>query len=223
MGKSLDKPIANILIGGVVFFVVVAAVIYLLHYLSSGSGKDTIILLLIVGCSILVMGALGFMGMGYSMLALGNSSEAFALPEGSVRALIALMLIILFSISMMHVYGSLSNANMKSIPAVLDPESTNNLPQGFIRSSDKKTVYYLEGPSQAGVDFAKQLLTMFATLITSITSFYFGARSSESAASKARVETAVKGSVGANESSESAASKARAESAAKDSGVAKGT
>ena len=41
---------------------------------------------------------------------------------------------------------------------------------------DGLTVYFREPKNQAAEDFAKQLLVLIGTLVTSVTSFYFGSR-----------------------------------------------
>ncbi len=52
----------------------------------------------------------------------------------------------------------------------------------WMNDEPRYTVYYHDG-SAAGNDFAKQLLVMIGTLMTSVTSFYFATKSSSPASS----------------------------------------
>lgn len=79
---------------------------------------------------------------------LSNTSYAFALPPGSVRATIALLLILLFAILALFLFTQIS--------AVADDESK---------------------VSVEGIRFANQVLTTLSTLVVAVAGFYFGTRS----------------------------------------------
>lgn len=87
----------------------------------------------------------------YSVLGLASPKEALGLPDGSVRAIIALMLLVLFSLVSIYLYNNVAH---------LDPK----LP-GY----------------QGALDLAKQLITLLGTLVTAVASFYFGANAVSSA------------------------------------------
>jgi hypothetical protein len=96
----------------------------------------------------LLLGALALVSVAFSLFELSDKTQALGLPEGSIRAVIALSLIVLFAILSVYLYASLIGQNANSPNA----------------------------------DFAKQLLVLVGTLVTSVASFYFGSRSAASAA-----------------------------------------
>jgi IPT/TIG domain-containing protein len=86
--------------------------------------------------------SLAIVAVAFSVAGLSDDTQALGLPEGSVRAAIALSLIVVFAITIIYFYAS-----MKDAPA--------------------------NAPS---VDFAKQVFAVLGTLVTSVSSFYFGSR-----------------------------------------------
>jgi nitrogen fixation/metabolism regulation signal transduction histidine kinase len=121
----------------------------------------------------------------FSILGLTNKDQAMGLPEGSIRAVIALSLIVLFAILSVFLYQSISigGARFK-----IDEMSTADRAE-FIRSHTNardiqssetkgKPGFYdvtYRSANPASEDFAKQLLVLLGTLMTAITSFYLGA------------------------------------------------
>jgi hypothetical protein len=94
----------------------------------------------------LLLGALAIVSVAFSLFELSDKTQALGLPEGSIRAVIALSLIVLFAILSVYLYASLTSQK---------PDSPNT-------------------------DFAKQLLVLVGTLVTSVASFYFGSRAAAS-------------------------------------------
>jgi hypothetical protein len=166
--------------GAVVIAIIVASVYSLkvtemsavvgLPMLSIGA----VIILLILLCSMAVV---------FASFDLQDKTQALALPEGSIRAVIALMLIVLFAILCIYLYGSLATGQTSSL-GLLDEGTRTTLVNTYgapnvvaIAKSDGKFDVWLRQPaSPDGVDFAKQLLVLVGTLVTSISSFYFGSR-----------------------------------------------
>lgn len=172
--------------GGVV---VAIALIWILYKVTSGWTTDTIRtivglpLIVILGVTVLLI-VIGLVAFSFQAIKLGNRKEALGLPSGSVRAIIALMLLVIFSIMSIFLYNSLS------VPAVAKLEHVN---QQAIDSLSSRvavlgkqaedpaksgpdalyTVSYFEANGQAG-DIAKQLIVMLGTLVTAVASFYFG-------------------------------------------------
>jgi len=92
-----------------------------------------------------------------SSLDMGDRTQALGLPRGSVRALIALSLIIVFAMTSIFLTNEL-----------------NVVPYTGVNG----TVAFRE-PSTEKVRFAQQLLTTVSTLVVAVSSFYFGTRSGE--------------------------------------------
>src|ERR1043165_6370724 len=68
-------------------------------------------LILIVGVLVLVT-LLGLLTAVFSSLSLANPNEALGLPSGSVRAVIALMLILVFAVMAIFFYSSLGSGDV---------------------------------------------------------------------------------------------------------------
>jgi TRAP-type C4-dicarboxylate transport system permease small subunit len=129
----------------------------LLHYFNTVPQDETTIklpLLVIIGVMAL-FATLALVAVTFSVAGLSDKSQALGLPEGSVRAAIALSLIVIFAILAIYLYDSINS----------------------IKTSD-----YGDG-QKAATDFAKQAFTVVGTLMTSVASFYFASRASTPTAS----------------------------------------
>ena len=107
----------------------------------------TLPLLAISGVSVLLV-SLALVSISFATFGLSDKTQALGLPEGSIRAVIALSLLVIFAIVAFSLFASLSAATK---------------------------------PPAEAVDFAKQLLTLVGTLVTSLSSFYFGAKTATGA------------------------------------------
>ena len=140
-----------------------------------------------------LLGVLAAMAIAFKTMHLANQTQALGLPEGSVRAVIALSLILIFAVVTVYLFSDLSNCKSvvevdksgKPVKTVSAPVSTStvvtntagtttttvttNDPNKPLPVSDEQ-----KARAAASQDFAKQLLIMLGTLITSLTSFYFG-------------------------------------------------
>lgn len=102
--------------------------------------------MLVVAGVIALLGAIGFLVVVFAFFNLQNSNQALGLPDGSVRAVVALMLLIIFSILAVYYFEELA-----------------------------------KGVATQRADFAKQVVALMGTLLTAVTTFYFGAKSSSDA------------------------------------------
>ena len=155
-------------------------------------------ILAIFGIMILI-GTLALTSTLFQRLGLANPSEALALPTGSVRAAIALALVVLFAIIAIMLFQSLADPQRNIIRLEglkqADFDAMSKEPRNRILSvqpgaclataatapagsppSSCYTVELMQGTSQDAIDVAKQLLTLIGTLMTSVTSFYFASR-----------------------------------------------
>lgn len=146
-------------------------------------------ILAIFGIMIL-FGSLSLIAAVFARYGLDNRSQALALPKGSIRAAIALALVVLFTILSIMVYQSVSepykipNLSLTEKDNVVK-EPTNRIlaivPQRCTNpcmSDDQLyTVHVLRPSGQESTDLGKQLLILIGTLMTSVTSFYFASRS----------------------------------------------
>jgi len=182
-------------------------------------------ILAIFGIMIL-LGALALVSTLFNRLGLSAKAEALALPPGSIRATIALSLIVLFALLAVMLYQSLSDpgpvtlrglteaakqqlvsdpsigsvqvkpvacpaatgasaAGAPAAPASAASAVAGSLDPCVAGATFKYDVQIGHAPSSAAVDFAKQLLTLIGTLMTSVVSFYFAAKSTETVVTKA--------------------------------------
>jgi hypothetical protein len=109
--------------------------------------------LLIVGGAVIFLLVLGVLVLIFTRLGLTNPAFALGLPDGSIRAVIALILILVFFVIALYIYISVANPAAGAAP-----------------------------PSQDAIKLAQQILTTLSTLVVAISAFYFGATSVAQAA-----------------------------------------
>jgi hypothetical protein len=155
---------------------------------------DTDMAWLIIGGIFLIL-LLALIPFVFSAIGLEDKDEALGLPTGSVRAAIALLLLLLFALVPVYLFTKISASdNLVSI-AGLDAAAKDqfardyknfnpvfvDIPKDEKHPTDTFTVYYHEPRDPASTDFAKQMLVLLGTLATAVASFYFGAKTSTSA------------------------------------------
>ncbi len=184
-GGAIAIILGVVVIGGALFF--------LGQWMtkSAVSPEVRLPLLAIAGVVVLLV-TLALVAVSFAALKLTDSTQALALPEGSVRAVLALSLVVLFAIMTIYLFGSLSSGEVKRLDGL-----TEALRSSFVKSApasgitivaeavdsatQQHTVFYQVGQTPASQDFAKQLLVLIGTLVTSVSSFYFGTRAAASA------------------------------------------
>jgi hypothetical protein len=157
-------------------------------------------ILAVIGVLVVFL-ALTLVAVTFAAFNLSDRTQALALPEGSVRAVIALSLVMLFAILSVYLYGSLSRGGTIVTSAPLNRASKDDLTKKLgtqvlytetaagdpnpAADQDKATykVHYRETGNPASEDFAKQMLVLLGTLVTAVSSFYFGAKTATSATS----------------------------------------
>jgi len=163
-----------------------------------GGGEQAQLPLLAIGGVILLILLLTIVSMVFSLLGLTNKDQAMGLPEGSIRSVIAISLIVLFAILAVFLYDGIKYGTVYEIKNLSDaqrlqfikdhPAAPNiqSFPNGTA-TADNQPLYDVtySSANPASDDFAKQLLVLLGTLMTAITSFYLGAGTATSAASQA--------------------------------------
>jgi hypothetical protein len=149
---------------------------------------------------LILFGALALVATLFQRLGLSDATQALALPEGSIRAAIAMALIVLFAIISIMLYQSLATPDKPHEIAGLTADQKNKLlseslsnqltgrilavvPSCSVADEDpcgdentRYKVLLLEPQGREAADLAKQLLVLIGTLMTSLTSFYFASR-----------------------------------------------
>jgi hypothetical protein len=157
-----------------VLFVILALSLIMLLFISASAQSYGLSLILVFG----VISLLVVLTIASTVLRHINAcrtSEALGLPPGSVRAIIALSLIVIFAIMAVYMYGDLSTR-----PMTLFSNMTTVYPNGTI-SSFLNSTDIIHEPNQAQKDFSLQALTTVSTLVVALAGFYFGTRSVETA------------------------------------------
>jgi hypothetical protein len=170
-------------------------------------------LIVIAGVTLLLI-VIALVAFSFSVLGLGSAQDALGLPDGSVRAIIALMLLVLFSIMSIFLYNSIASRQPQTLMHVTLAGIDDLRSRAVIIHQQKETSAVAQGapphgqaqPSAAPAagaaaepmfsvtfrelsgpadDIAKQLIVMLGTLVTAVASFYFGSASVASASAAA--------------------------------------
>ena len=116
-------------------------------------------------------------------LGLTDPGRAFGMPEGTIRAVIALSLILIFSIMSVFLYNTM-RLPPTTQTTVLTKEQFDGLSTDeiiFSKPVDIGSERFFEvrryiKPNPSGDDFAKQIITTISTLVVAVAAFYFGTR-----------------------------------------------
>jgi hypothetical protein len=139
-------------------------------------------ILLIVGVGGLLI-ILGGIVSVFAALNIAQPVHALGMPEGSVRAVIALSLILIFAIQAVFLYGEMIDTEIHTSIG-LSEEQLGLIPSDQIiairaRTMGESTVFEVDRRvehSQESTDFAEQLLTTVSTLVVAVAGFYFGTK-----------------------------------------------
>jgi hypothetical protein len=170
-----------ILIAAVVAF----AAVYLLP-VRFDEGPGRIVILLVAGLVALTL--LLYLGtVIHRTLGVGSSKGALGMPDGSIRALIALSLVLMFAIIGVTVLYAGMGSQEEVVSNGITAAQINDLENVQIISisvvdpaaspgTERYNVTVHPEISQAGHDFGLQLLTTVSTLVVAVAGFYFGSR-----------------------------------------------
>jgi len=180
-----------LVVAGAISVATVITVVKAANGLQLGSAQPEIALpiVLIAGLIALVV-ALGVLVGTFAIFGLSNPRASFGLPEGTMQAVIAMMIILIFAVTSLYLHASSQTTTVTSIGiseeqlAAIPPDQI----RGIVATPDKGnpggTTYAVVRAfdNQVADDFAKQLLTTLSTLVVAIAGFYFGAKSVETGA-----------------------------------------
>ncbi|HEX9944179.1 MAG TPA: hypothetical protein VGG03_19385 [Thermoanaerobaculia bacterium] len=160
-------------------------------------GEEILLPLVAIAGVVCLLLAMTLVALIFARVGLADKAQALGLPEGSVRAVIALALVILFAIVSVFLYGSFVNGtgNMTRFSVSTQAEATSLLERAaradsafdatIVPPKEGETgpfqVIYRSRINREASEFAKQLLILIGTLVTSVASFYFGSRTVASA------------------------------------------
>lgn len=137
--------------------------------------------ILLIGGIVMFLVALCVVVIVFRKLGLANTGYALGLPEGSIRAFIALALILLFFMMGIYLYTGISKPDQ--VLTGLTTEQAADIPRdrvAFLVPKGPLVDVHLN-PSSGGEDVARQMITTMSTLVVAISSFYFGTSSVQQA------------------------------------------
>lgn len=135
----------------------------------------------------------------FKSLNLASPDHTLGLPEGSIRAVIALSLILIFMISSVFLYMQVSDIERtekidfsqaeydnisKELIYFAKPYPVLRNVSGNVTRETRYTVILRTSKNEESVDIAKQIITTVSTLVVAVAGFYFGSNA-VAAASKA--------------------------------------
>lgn len=183
---QLIKPGTAVL--AVVFLVLVLALIGLWSIPDTTNLFKTAPLQVLLGSAVFIA-LIALIVVVFARLGLYDRSAPLGLPEGSVRALLALILLIIFIIFANVIFGQLSGAKGTQVVAYsgLSADQVSALP-GKVETRTPMTAvtgqaaafegtYRLETPSEDAANLGQQVVTGLLTLVAAISAFYFGSGS----------------------------------------------
>jgi hypothetical protein len=149
--------------------------------------EKTWVVMAVLGIAIFLV-ILTLMAFIFIILNVSNKGEALALPPGSIRAVIALCLVVVFVIFVIFLYNDLANPSPRSLEGLSQEQYNKISPDQILSSSEYtdnttgQTLYKVEligAKSPAAQDLAKQVVTLVGTLMAAVSSFYFGVKAGE--------------------------------------------
>jgi len=138
---------------------------------------------------ILLLATITLVAVSFALLKMNDNTQALALPEGSVRAIIALSMLVIFLMLSVFLYSDQATNSRPQTLNGLTKTQVDAIPKDEIvagptpatGSSMSVTILLPRNPVSA--DFAKQIFTSISTMVISIAAFYFGTRAVASARS----------------------------------------
>ena len=182
----------GMVLGLVVFTLVVA--IAGLYYLPPGLSMFFVAPLQVVLGTVIFVCVVLLVVLTFARLGLYDRTAPLALPEGSVRALIALVLLIIFIIFANVIFGQLHDSPSSEVTSFtgLSRQQVDALP-GLIETETQiagtsdpvryQGTYRLLVPNESATNLGQQVVTGLLTLVAAISAFYFGSNSVATATS----------------------------------------
>jgi hypothetical protein len=173
-------------------FLILLAIGWLIYLcvVKTNANDEIQMALVIVGGIATLMTILFVLAAGFSAMKLADNKQALGLPEGSIRAMIALVLImifIIFGIYLFRMIGTGSYSYIGNMPTIPPPTIANQFTKSERRNDNTYDVWIATTMSEDGKRVAQQLITTVGTLVVAVAGFYFGSTAVSGAV------TAVKG------------------------------
>lgn len=167
------------------------------HIWDTAKMPEILLPIQIIGSVLLLLVVLVLTATVFHALNISDRNLAFALPQGSIRSVIALSLILVYVVSAFFLYGELEPVytmsdiqedQLSEMTELLGQEGTIVSIQPVYNSQDENAAPEISSyeikvkteVNQERVDFGKDIITTISTLVIAIVGFYFGSRTSAS-------------------------------------------
>lgn len=196
-GRLRERPLMVIISAGIFLvsslIIILIALVALYRWLAERAifYPEFALPMLLLAAIVLFFGGIAVLVNVYRSVGLHDKRHALGLPEGSVRAIIALILIFLFFVAVTFIYFSVVRGQPNRKLQGLTPAQFTQIPVSEIISSTPipatgtPTSYnvVIQGSvPTAAQDIGKNVIVILGTLVTAVASFYFGSKSATSAA-----------------------------------------
>lgn len=142
---------------------------------------EIVLTFLLIGGIVILLTSLGILAAVFSAMGLTNRDTAMGLPDGSIRAVIALGLILIFAIISVFLFYNLKSPStsdyMTLTTAQYEALSADQIYSSMQLGDDLYRVKTLTEQNKVREDIAKNLLATISTLVVAVAGFYFGAKS----------------------------------------------
>jgi flagellar biogenesis protein FliO len=196
-GGLAAPPRSSVTIFVLLSFVLVLAAGWLIASITKDSspGPEIQMGLVVVGAITSLMTILFILAAGFSSIGLADEKQPLGLPEGSIRAMIALVLImvfIIFGIYLFRMVGTGSATFIAKMDTVPDPKiyGPDKLVTWEKDPEGKYVVWVVSPMGQDAKSLAQQLITTVGTLVVAVAGFYFGSTAVSSAVTARNPTTA---------------------------------
>jgi hypothetical protein len=160
-GKLIRLSIISLII----IVLIIGAISGFILYNNNSTGNPYLLIGMIILLTVSALFLLLFlMAVGFSALDLNTKEEALGLPQGSVRALIALLLILIWVIVSVFLYNGINQIKSTTTTTTTTTITTPNT---------TTTTTNTDGAADA-IKLGQQFYTTMSTLVVAIAAFYFG-------------------------------------------------
>ena len=195
---SCDRSAAKVAVTFGVMAMLMATATVLIAWLAASSSAGSLAALLLFGVLTFFFAIASLIAL-FKALSLTNDKSALGMPQGSIRAFMALVLIMLFFLMAVFLYLDVSRAGAdRRVTGITEDSYRDLLSGGQVISAVSYGVPDPGGtntevlrwdvvlraerdPNEVSEEMARQLITVLGTLIVAISAFYFGANSVQKA------------------------------------------
>jgi hypothetical protein len=188
---------------GLLLLVMIAGIIFLVPPLleqnpdiSKLPPEVSLTLWLVIGAAILLLMVMALALTAFFVNGKPTSTGALGLPEGSISAILALLLLLIFSITSLYLYNQVrAGEGTGFVSSGMTEAMVSQLPDGRVLSvnaenptADPAARTYTVTVAAAhpdSIEIARNMLLIVGTLLSALAGFYFGQRATQAGIKKA--------------------------------------